>query len=72
VAFSLPAARVAVVREAVVLWELVIRFLTGGRLRRLGQQHPMRAAAGSPDCGVQRWQHDRAVCGGGDGGAVQL
>ncbi len=61
------------VREAVVLWELVMRFLTGGgHLRMLGQQHPMRAAAGSPDCGVQRWHHDRAVCGGGGGVAVQL
>jgi hypothetical protein len=61
-----------VLREAVVLWELVMRFLTGGCLRRLGQQHPMRAAAGSLDCGMQRWQHDHAVCGGGNGSGVAV
>jgi hypothetical protein len=66
---SLPAAR-----EAVVLSELVVRYSTEECFHRLRQQHLMKAAADTPDCHMQWWQHSKNVCGSGDGsgGASRL
>ncbi len=50
-----------------MLWEMAVRCLAVGRLRRLAQRHSMKVAVDNSDCRLQRWQQGRAVCGGGDG-----